>query len=120
MLDSAGENEDITKKLVSAKVAEKLLDNFKDALTRRPLRVLELIKHVVDGELRRLKARTASGQGKVSLSSLSNIVEKDDHEVEDAANDSSESLSTAFSLLSTLLASAEFSPTMKYCRFWHL
>ncbi|KAJ5329609.1 hypothetical protein N7452_009999 [Penicillium brevicompactum] len=111
MLDGAGETEDITKKLVSAKVAEKLLDNFKDALTRRPLRVLELIKHVVDGELGRLKARNASGQGKVSLSSLSNIVEKDDNETEDAANDSSESLSTAFSLLSTLLASAEFSPT---------
>lgn len=111
MLDGTGETEDITKKLVSAKVAEKLLDNFKDALTRRPLRVLELIKHVVDGELGRLKARNASGQGKVSLSSLSNIVEKDDNETEDAANDSSESLSTAFSLLSTLLASAEFSPT---------
>jgi hypothetical protein len=106
-----GENENITQKLVSAKVAEKLLDNFKEALTRRPLRVLELIKHVVDGELYRLKSQSTSRQGKVSLSSLSNIVDKADDETEESANDSTESLSTAFSLLSTLLASAEFSPT---------
>ena len=106
-----GETENITQRLVSAKVAEKLLDNFKEALTRRPLRVLELIKHVVDGELYRLKARQTARQGNVSLSSLSNIVDKEDNEVEESANDSTESLSTAFSLLSTLLASAEFSPT---------
>jgi hypothetical protein len=106
-----GETENITKKLVSAKIAEKLLDNFKEALTRRPLRVLELIKHVVDGELYRLKVQSTARQGNVSLSSLSNIVDKEDYGVEESANDSVESLSTAFSLLSTLLASAEFSPT---------
>ncbi|CAG7951959.1 unnamed protein product [Penicillium olsonii] len=109
--ESVHETENIIQKLVSAKVAEKLLDNFKEALTRRPLRVLELIKHVVGGELQRLQTREAGQKGKVSLSSLSNIVEQDDSTTEDSANDSSESLSTAFSLLSTLLASAEFSPT---------
>ncbi|CAG8086491.1 unnamed protein product [Penicillium salamii] len=105
------ETENITQKLVSAKVAEKLLDNFKEALTRRPLRVLELIKHIVDGELHVLQARDSAKKGDVSLSSLSNIVEKEDDTMEESAIDSSESLSTAFSLLSTLLASAEFSPT---------
>ncbi|KAJ5249928.1 hypothetical protein N7489_000338 [Penicillium chrysogenum] len=110
-----GEGDNIIQKLVSAKVAEKLLDNFKEALTRRPLRVLELIKQVIDGELHRLSAHGTARQGKVhskvSLSSLANIVEPKDKDREELENDSSESVSTAFSLMSTLLASAEFSPT---------
>lgn len=105
------ETENITQKLVSAKIAEKLLDNFKEALTRRPLRVLELIKHVIDGELYRLKAQLTGREGNISLSSLQNIVDTGENETEESENDSSESLSTAFSLLSTLLASAEFSAT---------
>ncbi|KAJ5506824.1 hypothetical protein N7453_005781 [Penicillium expansum] len=89
-----GESDNIIQKLVSAKVAEKLLENFKEALTRRPLRVLELIKQVIDGELHRLSAQRTAMQ-----------------DAEQLDNDSSESVSTAFSLMSTLLASAEFSPT---------
>jgi hypothetical protein len=110
-----GEGDNIIQKLVSAKVAEKLLDNFKEALTRRPLRVLELIKQVIYGELHRVSAHRTAKQGKVhgkvSLSSLANIVETEDEDREELENDSSESVSTAFSLMSTLLASAEFSPT---------
>ncbi|CAI7591385.1 unnamed protein product [Penicillium viridicatum] len=110
-----GESENIIQKLVSAKVAEKLLENFKETLTRRPLRVLELIKQVIDGELHRFSARETAMKGKVnskvSLSSLANIVEAEDKDQEESANDSSESVSTAFSLMSTLLASADFSPT---------
>ncbi|KAJ5404964.1 hypothetical protein N7465_006248 [Penicillium sp. CMV-2018d] len=110
-----GESENIVQKLVSAKVAEKLLENFKEALTRRPLRVLELIKQVIDGELHRFSAQETAMKGKVnskvSLSSLANIVEAEDKDKEESANDSSESVSTAFSLMSTLLASADFSPT---------
>lgn len=109
------EDDNMIQKLVSAKVAEKLLENFKDALTRRPLRVLELIKQVIDGELQKLSAKAREAQervnGKVSLSSLSNIMETGSKDEEESTSDSSESLSTAFSLLSTLLASAEFSPT---------
>ncbi|CAI7582380.1 unnamed protein product [Penicillium palitans] len=110
-----GESENIIQKLVSAKVAEKLLENFKEALTRRPLRVLELIKQVIDGELHRLSAQETAIKGKanskVSLSSLANIVEAEGKDKGESDNDSFESVSTAFSLLSTLLASAEFSPT---------
>ncbi|KAJ5497450.1 hypothetical protein N7463_009437 [Penicillium fimorum] len=112
-----GESDNIIQKLVSAKVAEKLLENFKEALTRRPLRVLELIKQVIDGELHRLSAQEMATQGKVnskvSLSSLANIVETEDKDGEQLANDSFESVSTAFSLISTLLASADFSPTVE-------
>ncbi|KAJ5783119.1 hypothetical protein N7457_004893 [Penicillium paradoxum] len=114
-IHAIGESDNIVQKLVSAKVAEKLLEDFKEALTRHPLRVLELIKQVIDGELHKLSAQARATEerlnGKVSLSSLANIVDTEDKDREVLTNDSSESLSTAFSLLSTLLASAEFSTT---------
>ena len=102
------ESEAILQKLVSAKLAEKLLDNFKDTLSRRPLRVLELIKHIIDGESGLASTRTKTKNA--SLASLANIVNKDDEEKPESSteNDSTESLSTAFSLLSTVLASPEF------------
>jgi hypothetical protein len=108
-----GDSENIMQKLVCAKVAEKLLDNFRDTLSRRPLRVLELIKQVIDGELHTLSSKETTKQfqkaGKVSLSSLASIVPEDTHNQDDGADqDTSESLSTAFSLLSTVLASPEF------------
>ncbi|PYH96595.1 hypothetical protein BO71DRAFT_481873 [Aspergillus ellipticus CBS 707.79] len=109
----------ILQKLVSAKLAETLLDNFKDALSRRPLRVLELIKQIIDGELNRayVKSKRTMGQrpGKVSLSSLANIVDPDDAGKEEAAaeTDSAESLPAVFSLLSTVLASPEFFTTQE-------
>ncbi|KAJ5918523.1 hypothetical protein N7466_010515 [Penicillium verhagenii] len=108
-----GDSENMFKKLISAKVAEKLLDTFKDTLSRRPLRVLELIKQVIDGELHTSGSNTTSqgGQksGTPSLSTLANIVSPESTNDEELNNDASESLSTAFSLLSTVLASAEFS-----------
>lgn len=108
-----GDSENIMQKLVCAKVAEKLLDNFKDTLSRRPLRVLELIKQVIDGELHALatreKTKRSQKAGKVSLSSLSRILPEETQNQDEASEqDASESLSTAFSLLSTILASPEF------------
>ncbi|PYI11497.1 protein required for cell viability [Aspergillus sclerotiicarbonarius CBS 121057] len=110
---------DMIQKLVSAKVAETLLDNFKDALSRRPLRVLELIKQIIDGELNRAyvrSKRTMGGRsGKVSLSSLANIIEPNDAGKEEAGaeTDSAESLPAVFSLLSTVLASPEFNTSQE-------
>ncbi|KAJ5097979.1 hypothetical protein N7532_004980 [Penicillium argentinense] len=110
-----GDSENIFQKLVSAKIAEKLLDNFKDTLSRRPLRVLELIKQVVDGELHRFQSQGSTKQdpkGKVSLSSLASIVPDEQiskqQEGDTSEKESSESLTTAFSLLSTVLSSSEF------------
>jgi hypothetical protein len=112
-----GESENIIQKLVSAKVAEKLLDNFKDTLSRRPLRVLELIKQVVDGELHRLGGKSSTKEdqkGKVSLSSLASIVPEEGAPEESTSdNETSESLSTAFSLLSTIIASPEFTTSLE-------
>ncbi|TPR04309.1 Protein kinase domain family protein [Aspergillus niger] len=105
----------IMQQLISAKVAETLLDNFKDVLSRRPLRVLELIKQIIDSELNRAyvqsKKTMGTRSGKVSLSSLANIVEPEETGKEEAAGetDSAESLPAVFSLLSTVLASPDFS-----------
>ncbi|PYH85703.1 protein required for cell viability [Aspergillus uvarum CBS 121591] len=104
---------DLVHKLVSAKLAETLLDNFKDTLSRRPLRVLELIKQIIDGELHRAytrkKKRTDLTSGKMSLSSLASIVNTEEAGQEaDPQSDSTESLPAVFSLLSTVLASPEF------------
>ncbi|GFG15259.1 hypothetical protein IFM61392_08884 [Aspergillus lentulus] len=106
----------IIQKLVSAKLAEVLLESFKDTLSRRPLKVLELIKQVIEGELNRVKAsqktKPQDSQG-VSLSSLANIVSNETHgqEVTVTGTDAAESLPAVFSLLSTVLASPEFSVT---------
>lgn len=110
-----GDEENIIQKMVYAKIAQKLLENFKDTLTRRPLRVLELIKQIITGELQRLVGKATTKQqrdsGKPSLSSLGNIVSDEKEDEDTSAKEASESLSTAFSLLSTVLASAEFFPT---------
>ncbi|KAJ6095947.1 hypothetical protein N7486_006693 [Penicillium sp. IBT 16267x] len=112
-VDRIGDSENMFQKLVSAKVAEKLLDTFKDTLSRHPLRVLELIKQVIEGELHKLGSNSTKKReqksAKPSLSSLANIVSSENTNDEVSDNDTSESLSTAFSLLSTVLASAEFS-----------
>lgn len=102
-----GGPDEVIKRLISAKIAEKLMDSFKDTLSRRPLRVLELINQVIGGELERSNAqRRPTG---VSLSSLANVVPRDDDEqAEASAEDSTESLSAVFSLLSTVVASPEF------------
>ncbi|KAJ9291342.1 hypothetical protein DTO021C3_1142 [Paecilomyces variotii] len=107
--------EAITQKLVSAKIAEKLLENFKDTLSRHPLRVLELVKQLIEGELREYEAKESrrrdTDSGKATLASLSNIVARD-QSASDAGPEQAEageSLSAAFSLLSTILASPEFS-----------
>ncbi|RDW79040.1 RTP1/Tango6 family protein [Aspergillus mulundensis] len=106
-------SEGIIQKLISAKLAETLLDTFKDTLSRRPFKVLELVKHIIDGELRQAstlaKAR-GPASGKVSLSSLANIVPSEQAGPNEATeSDSAESLQVVFSLLSTILASPEFS-----------
>ncbi|KAJ5770164.1 uncharacterized protein N7511_002215 [Penicillium nucicola] len=111
-----GDSDNLIGNLVSAKVAEKLLENFKETLSRRPLRVLELIKQVFDGELHKLKAQEASIQkakaGGMSLSNLANIADSGNKENTDSSDNASfESLTTAFSLLSTVIASPDFSPS---------
>ncbi|KAH8425005.1 RTP1/Tango6 family protein [Aspergillus melleus] len=110
---------DIMRKLISAKLAESLLENFKDVLSRRPLRVLELVKQIIDGELNSAnvlkKKAKAQSSAKMSLSSLANIVDTEDSGREESRGEanSAESLPAVFSLLSTVLASPEFSASQE-------
>jgi hypothetical protein len=113
LLADNGGSDGIIQNLISAKLAETLLDTFRDTLSRRPLKVLQLIKQILDGELRQVNTHqnaTSPGSTKVSLSSLANIVPSEQVESNEApGNDSAESLQVVFSLLSTILASPEFS-----------
>lgn len=97
----------VIRKLVSAKVAEKLMDSFKDTLSQRPLRVLELINQIIGSELSQSDVRKRRSAD-VSLSSLANVVNRHDEQEEVSAEDSTDSLAAVFSLLSTVLASPEF------------
>ncbi|KAL2011041.1 hypothetical protein VTN00DRAFT_3759 [Thermoascus crustaceus] len=117
LLRDKEDSEMMVQKLVSAKIAEKLLKNFKDTLSRHPLRVLELVKQLIDSEVNQVEEREskrrARDTGKASLASLANIVPREDESSAERLQhtDSAESLSAAFSLLSTILAAPGFSTT---------
>jgi hypothetical protein len=109
----------IIAKLVSTKIAERLLDEFRDTLSRNPLRVLELAQQLIQSELVAMdeteRSRIRRQSGKASLESLSNIARPDSNKPgsEDDQNTSIDVLSATFSLLSTILASPEFSMSPK-------
>ncbi|EED13134.1 protein required for cell viability, putative [Talaromyces stipitatus ATCC 10500] len=115
-LDPRTESNAIVAKLVSAKIAEKLLSDFKDTLSKRPLKILELAQQIIQSELKAMnerdRRRRIRESGKVSLESLANIARPVDVQAasnEDDDQNTSETLSATFSLLSSILASPEFS-----------
>lgn len=108
--------QNMKRQLISAKLAEALLNKFKDSLSRRPLRVLELIKQIIGAEysrqVRKRQDKSVRQSGKMSLSSLANIVPSQDTGENSSSNDdTAETLPAVFSLLSTILASPDFSGT---------
>jgi hypothetical protein len=115
-LDPRTESNAIVAKLVSAKIAEKLLNDFKDTLSRRPLKILELAQQIIQSELKAMsdrdRRRRIRESGKASLESLANIatrpVDIQAAENEDDDENTSETLSATFSLLSSILSSPEF------------
>ncbi|PGG96531.1 hypothetical protein AJ79_09549 [Helicocarpus griseus UAMH5409] len=97
------------QKLVSAKFTEKLLNKFKDTLSRHPENILGIIEHLIHSEAA-LMERQKEEQLKIpSFRSLGNIVDDDDEPHARNTSEQSESLSAAFSLLSTILTSPDFS-----------
>jgi Required for nuclear transport of RNA pol II C-terminus 1/Required for nuclear transport of RNA pol II C-terminus 2 len=115
--DPSSDSNAIVAKVVSAKIAEKLLSDFKDALSRRPLKILELAQHIIESERKavdeRERIRKAHERGRASLESLANIARPIENEASgsDDQENTSETLSATFSLLSTILASPEFPMT---------
>lgn len=97
------------QKLASAKFTEKLLNKFKDSLSRHPDKILGIIEQLIQSEI---ASRTKEAHGKLknlSFRSLGNIVENGQAIPEEDNPEQSESLSAAFSLLSTILTSPDFS-----------
>jgi hypothetical protein len=113
--ESSTHANNIIAKLVSTKIAERLLDEFKDTLSRNPLRVLELVQQLIQSELVAMdeieRSRIRLQSGKASMESLANIARPGSNKPgsEDDQKNSIEVLSATFSLLSTILASPEFS-----------
>ncbi|PGH09769.1 hypothetical protein GX51_00450 [Blastomyces parvus] len=106
----AGEDMHVTmQKLASAKFTEKLLNKFKDSLSRHPDKILGIIEQLIQSEVA-LRTNKAHGKSKnPSFQSLGNIVENEQEATENDNPEQSESLSAALSLLSTILTSPDFS-----------
>ncbi|KAI5295236.1 hypothetical protein KEM52_001969 [Ascosphaera acerosa] len=101
------------KQLVSAKLTEKLLDKFKETLSRHPVKVLDIVHQLIDSEGRRLESQGLPSQGP-SIIRLSSIVDQSNGlSLHEAEPDTVESLSAACSLLSTILSSPQFTMTDK-------
>lgn len=116
ILQHEAESEFTTKKIISTKIAEKLLESFQDTLSRHPLKVLGLVKQLIESESNYCrnandKRKQSQETGGPSLASLVNIVAHEDTDLSVESNrvDSAESLSASFSLLSSILASPGFS-----------
>lgn len=101
------------KQLVSAKLTEKLLEQFKESLSRQPGRVLDVIHQLIESECQRIETEEQVSSKGPSLSRLSSIVHEKADVPEEQHSDSAESLSAACSLLSTILSSPSFSMTDK-------
>ena len=100
----------IMEKLMPAKFAEKLLNSFKDTLSRHPLKVLEVIDQLIESEEKRAlnRRKAAHSLEGPSMESIAHIAKKEEEEAEMDTGETTESLSATFSLLSTILTSPDF------------
>lgn len=117
-IKSLGPENDLDSSLqtiFNAKLAQKLLQTFQKTLSSRPLHILQLLEQIIGNALNESKRVEIekSNASKATLSSLGNIVSNDESTEDSAeaeAKPYEESLSVAFSFLSTLLASPDFDP----------
>ena len=100
----------IMEKLLPAKFADKLLTSFKDTLSRHPLKVLEVIDQLIESDEKRVLAQRKGAHEleAPSMDSIAHIAKKEAEEANTNTGETSESLSAAFSLLSTILTSPDF------------
>lgn len=100
--------EPVMQSLVSVKLSEKLLDKFQETLSRQPIKVLEIIKQLIESEIN-CQSRVAKDTSKASsIQTLGNIVNRQNEAYDTDGKESFESLSSSFSLLSTILSSPSF------------
>ncbi|OAX85067.1 hypothetical protein ACJ72_00568 [Emergomyces africanus] len=109
LLQASGDLQITLQKLASAKFTEKLLNKFKDSLSRHPDKILGIIEQLIQSDIV-LRAKQAHGDLKnPSFRSLGKIAENVEEAPEMDNPERSESLSAAFSLLSTIITSPNFS-----------
>ncbi|KAF3490839.1 uncharacterized protein GIQ15_00356 [Arthroderma uncinatum] len=105
------------KKVIYAKITEKVINQYKDVICRQPEHTLELVDQLVDSELQLKGIRDRRiDTSKPTLQSIGSIVEKRSESSESIgtipnSTESSESLVAALSLLSTILTSPDFELT---------
>lgn len=116
-LEGFGGSDDLQeslRKLVSAKVSEKLLTQYKDAIARHPTHILELISQLIESEISQRARKKHSDDNKKNdtWASIGNITsaknDGDTSRVSPGSPDPSEALSATLSLLSTILTSPDF------------
>ncbi|OJD16954.1 hypothetical protein AJ78_02936 [Emergomyces pasteurianus Ep9510] len=109
LLQASGDLQAALQNLAGAKFTEKLLNKFKDSLSRHPDKILGIIEQLIQSEIA-LRAKQVPRELKnPSFRSLGKIFESDQEAPEKDNTEQYESLSVAFSLLSTILTSPEFS-----------
>ena len=117
----ANSENDTIRKITSAKIAERLLNDHKDKVSSNPENLIELVSQILLGYCERLESTKPRDQGAapVTLSTIGSIVDRSDLQTNkpapggDSNEDPMEIISIAISLLSTLLTSPEFVSSIK-------
>lgn len=107
------ENEaDPLNMLVYAKLVQRMLEESRNKLMAKPDRIIELVKQLIDAfvEERRESCRRQTSASSPSRGGLGRILGQNGHAGPISNEDSTEIVSTALSLLSTVISSPEFAP----------
>ena len=98
--------------LVYAKLVQKMLEESKDKLMAKPDRIVELAKQLLDAfvEQQRESRRRQTNASRPSRAGLGQILGQTGPATSISNEDSTEIVSTALSLLSTIISSPDFTP----------
>ena len=113
------ENEaDPLNMLVYAKLVQRMLEESRDKLMAKPDRIIELVKQQIDAfvEQRRESRRRQTDSSRPSRAGLGQILGKAGPGAAISNEDSIEIVSTALSLLSTIISSPDFAPNQSTTR----
>ncbi|KAA6406754.1 MAG: hypothetical protein FRX48_09477 [Lasallia pustulata] len=114
------ENEaDPLNMLVYAKLVQRMLEESRDKLMARPDRIIELVKQLIDTfvEQRREARRRQTSASRPSRAGLGQILGQTGPASSISNEDSIDIVSTALSLLSTIISSPDFAPNQSTITF---
>lgn len=104
--------------LVYAKLVQKMLEESRDKLMSKPDRIIELVKQLIDAfvEQRRESRKRQKDASRPSRAVLGQILGQTGPAGEISNEDSIDIVSTALSLLSTIISSPDFTPNQSTIR----